>query len=234
MKRLLELSVVSACLGVASLAAAQEEDPEAAVAHRPPPAHRGFQMALRTGYALPFGKATGSSGGKMSDFVGGQVPLFIELGGKPIKHLFIGGYLGAAFGGVTGDAEDACESYEVDCDLAITTRLGVEVQYHILPDQDLNPWVGYGVGLESTSIAVTDGDENGNISNAGFEFARLSAGVDYRISRVFGVGPFADFSFGKYYSYQVDAPKFPDADGDIEDTAFHEWLTVGARFVFFP
>jgi hypothetical protein len=232
MKRFLGVSVFLACLGVGSLAAAQEEDPEAAVAHRPPPAHRGFQMALRTGFALPFGKA--SDDAKMSDFVTGQVPLFVEIGGKPIKQLFIGGYVGVAFGGVAGDMEDACDTLDVDCDVAVTTRLGVEVQYHILPDQDLNPWVGYGLGLEGTSIAVTDGDQDGTITNAGFEFARLSAGIDFRINRVFGVGPFADFSFGKYYSYQIDAPRFPDEDGDIEDRAFHEWLTVGARFVFFP
>jgi len=231
--------VFSACLGSTALCEAQEDDPEAAVAHKPPPAHRGFQMALRTGFSLPFGKVnsetpgTTDDGTKMSDFVTGQVPLFIELGGKPIKQLFIGGYMGVAFGGAAGDSSDACDFVNADC-IGISTRIGVEVQYHILPDQDLNPWVGYGLGLESASLAVTKGDQDGNISYAGFEFVRLSAGLDFRVSRIFGVGPYADFSLGQYYSYRVDAPEFEDRDGDLDEKALHEWLTVGARFVFFP
>lgn len=237
MKLSLAIPVFSACFGLANLAAAQEDDPEAAVAHRAPPAHRGFQMALRTGFAVPFGQVgkinDSSPELSMSDYTTGQVPLLIELGGKPIKHLFVGGYLGIGFGGTAGDTNDACDENDVDC-ISVSTRIGVEVQYHILPHHDINPWVGYGIGIETSSLAVTKGDEDGNISYGGFEFARLSAGADFRISRIFGVGPFADFSIGQYYSYRIDAPVFGDSDGDLEDTAIHEWLTVGARFVFFP
>ncbi len=227
---------VSSPLGVA-LAQDLADDPGAAVAHRAPPAHRGFQMALRTGFAMPFGTAQKAGNGlpktKMSDFVGGQVPFFIEIGGKPIKQLFIGGYFGLGVGPAGGDAADACDDQNVDC-LGVSTRFGVEVQYHILPHEDLNPWVGYGIGFETASLAVKDGDEDGSLNYGGFEFARLSGGVDFRISRVFGLGPFVDFSMGTYGTYRWDAPKFEDSDGDIAETALHEWLTVGARFVFFP
>jgi len=239
MKSLLAVAAFVGATSSLCIARAQElaEDPGAAVAHRAPPASRGFQMALRTGFAIPFGKAAGDGTEppeqKMSDFVTGQVPLFIEIGGKPIKHLFIGGYLGLGIGGAGGDTKDVCEAADIDC-LGVSTRFGVEVQYHILPAEDLNPWVGYGLGFETTSIAIKDGDEDGSLNYGGFEFARLSAGVDFRISRVFGIGPFADFSLGTYGSYRFDAPKIPDSDGDIDKTAIHEWLTVGARFVFFP
>jgi hypothetical protein len=236
MKSLLAVAAfvtVSSQLGVA-FAQDLADDPGAAVAHRAPPASRGFQMALRTGFAIPFGNVEGGDGEmKMSDFVGGQVPLFIEIGGKPIKQLFIGGYLGFGVGSAGGDTKDLCDDLDMDC-YGVSTRLGVEVQYHILPAEDINPWVGYGIGFEGLGVAVKDGDEDGNLSYGGFEFARLSAGLDFRISRVFGVGPFADFSLGSYGSYQIDAPQFPDSDGDVEKTAVHEWLTVGARFVFFP
>lgn len=190
-------------------------------------------MALRTGFSLPFGKVDGDSDAKMSDTVSGQVPLFIELGGKPIKQLFLGAYLGLGIGGVTGDLEDDCDQYDVDC-LAFSAHLGAEVQYHILPHEDLNPWVGYGIGFESLSIAVTQGDEDGNLSFGGFQFARFMGGVDFRINRTLGIGPFVDFSLGQYSSYRVDAPAFPDDEIDFDDKALHEWLTIGARFVFFP
>jgi hypothetical protein len=233
MQRLLPICAFSACLGFSALAAAQDEDPEAAVRHTPPPAHRGFQMALRTGFSMPFGKVEGEGDTKMSDFVSGQVPLFVEIGGKPIKNLFIGGYMGVAFGGTAGDTSDLCDASDIDC-IAVSTRLGAEIQYHILPDQDLNPWIGYGFGFESVSIAITKGDEDGTVTNGGFEFGHFMAGLDFRITRVFGVGPFVDFSLGRYYRYRVDAPGLEDVDRDHDETAFHEWLTLGARFVFFP
>ncbi len=236
MKSLLAVAAFVAASSPLGVALAQDlaDDPGAAVAHRAPPAHRVFLMALRTGFAMPFGKVQGGDAEqKMSDFVSGQVPLFIEIGGKPIKQLFIGGYLGFGVGGAAGDTKDACDDFDVDC-YGVSTRFGVEAQYHILPAEDLNPWVGYGLGFEGVGLAVQDGDEDGNISFGGFEFARLSAGVDFRISRVFGLGPFVDFSLGSYGSYQVDAPRFTDSDGDIKKTAIHEWLTLGARFVFFP
>lgn len=188
-------------------------------------------MAIRTGWAQPFGSVLDDF--DMSDFTTGQVPLFVEIGGKPIRELFVGGYLGLGFGAAAGQLSDTCDQANLDC-MSVSTRIGVEVQWHILPHADFNPWVGYGIGLESSSMYVAQGDEDGNYSMAGFELARLSAGVDYRISRVFGIGPFVDFSLGKYYSYRIDAPAFPDTEGDIDDTAFHEWLTIGARFVFFP
>src|SRR4051794_2710215 len=76
-----------------------------------PPAHVGFQLGIRTGYALPMGKATASGAG-MSDLFSGQVPLFVEIGGKPSPNVFIGGYLGLGFG---GSADKACDRSGVSC-----------------------------------------------------------------------------------------------------------------------
>jgi hypothetical protein len=57
-------------------------------------------MALRTGYSVPLGSVTENL--SMSDSVSGQVPILIDIGGKPIPNLFVGGYLGLGFGGVAG------------------------------------------------------------------------------------------------------------------------------------
>jgi hypothetical protein len=233
MKLLLGVGAFSVVSALAALASAQDLDPEAAVAHRAPPAHRGFQMAVRSGYSLPFGRVQGGPGGKMSDLVTGQVPLFIELGGKPIKPVFIGGYLGFAAGAVAGDMDDRCDTDDLDC-AALSFRLGIEAQYHILPHEDLNPWVGYGIGVESLVIGIAKGDEDGSITHTGFEFARFMAGVDYRINRTIGLGPFADFTMSQYSRYRVDAPVIEDTEGSHDDKALHYWLTLGARVVFFP
>ena len=72
---------------------------EAAVAE-PMPARVGFQMAFRTGYALPMGKVDDEPDGEMSNFYSGQVPIFIEVGGKPSPYIFLGGYFGLGSAGI--------------------------------------------------------------------------------------------------------------------------------------
>jgi hypothetical protein len=49
------------------------------------------------------------------------------------------------------------------------------------------------------------------------------------VNRVFGVGPFLDLSFARYSTISQGSQS-----QDIPDPATHEWLTVGARFLFFP
>lgn len=233
MKVLAAAAAFSVCSSLVSHAFAQDEDPEAAVAHRAPPARRGFQMALRSGVSLPFGKVDGDADLKMSDLVAPQVPLIIDIGGKPIKQLFLGAYVGVGAGAVAGETDDWCDRENLDC-IALSLQAGVQVQYHILPHEDLNPWIGYGLGLESVIIGITHGDEDGSLSFGGFQFARFMGGVDFRINRTLGIGPFVDFALGQYGGYRYDAPVITDDEGDYDDKKLHEWLTIGARFVFFP
>jgi len=191
---------------------------------QPPPARTGFQMDVRTGYSIPMGKVansrdfTATESGKLSDVVSGQVPIIVSIGGKLIPELYLGGYLGLAFGGAADALScSSCSSAGV--------RFGAEVQYHILPAALANPWLGYGLGIES--VAVGDGDHS--LGWGGFQFARFMGGVDFRLDRVFGIGPFVDLSLGNYSTISTG-----DQSVKITDTALHQWLTIGVRAVFFP
>ena len=203
-------------LGLSSVAWGQQK----------PAPRTGFQMAIRTGYSLPMGKVHNgdSSVGtivpmNMSDTFGGQVPFIVDIGGKVIPELFIGGYFGLGIGGAGGQLKDNCPN----CN-SVGLHFGAEVQYHILPAGFVNPWIGYGLGFESSAVG-----DSSSIGFGGFEFARFMGGADFRINRVFGVGPFVDLSMATYSTV---------SDGDtsvsIPETATHEWLTLGVRFVFFP
>ncbi|HEX3855245.1 MAG TPA: hypothetical protein VHW01_29985 [Polyangiaceae bacterium] len=202
-------------LGFSGLAEAQEV----------PPAHRGIQLALRTGYAAELGNV--AQGVKMSQATGGQVPFIVDVGGKPIPELFLGGYFGFGFGGEAGEFRQLCDGNGGGC-ISADVFFGIEAQYQILPAASADPWFGYGVGFESLALGASS---NGGSATGlgGIQFARLSGGVDFRLSRTFGVGPFADFSLGKYSSISVGS-----SSEDIPSTSTHEWLTIGARFVFFP
>jgi hypothetical protein len=186
-----------------------------------PPARTGFQLALRTGYALPMGSA--ASGANQSDIFGGQVPFIVDIGGKIIPNLFIGGYLGLNLGGCGNQITGSCAS--------ASFRIGAEIIYNIIPDGLVNPWFGYGIGIESSAVSAN----NGNTSESLFgpEFGHFSGGVDFRLNRVFGLGPFVDFGLGEYTSGSVTQNGI-SASSSIENKALHEWLTLGAKFTFFP
>lgn len=200
-----------------------------------PPANRGFQIALRTGAAVPFGKVVKDL--DLSDYSSVQVPFLVDIGGKPIKELFIGGYLGVAVGGPAGNTAEFCERRDAGC-AGFGWRLGAEVQYHFIPGGSINPWVGYGLGWEAFALGVVretavedeELDENDYFATAvaGYEFAHLMGGADFRLNRIVGLGPFVDVSFGRY----------TDTDGNDEledaDRATHGWVSLGVRVVFFP
>lgn len=60
------------------------------------------------------------------------------------------------------------------------------------------------------------------------------AGLDFRLGRVFGLGPFIDFSVGEYFRAHIDIGDSTAIDGTLAQTAVHEWLAFGVRGVFFP
>src|SRR5262249_10932146 len=154
-------SIVALGLSTASGAAADDEAATSVEAPRsappayvaepapkgPPLGNRGFQIAFRTGAMAPMGSVKDPSaedtmsgaGSSMSDLVGWQFPIVADIGGKPIPHLFIGGYVGFGVGQTAGELDRACQSRHLDC-RAGSLQLGAEIIYAILPPQWVNPW----------------------------------------------------------------------------------------------
>lgn len=207
-----------------------------------PPAKRGFQLALRTGASVPFGEATKDL--DSSEFSSVQVPFLVDVGGKPLPELFLGGYVGFAFGGPAGTTADFCEAVDAGC-AGFAWRVGAEVQYHFIPDGKVNPWAGYGLGYEAVGFGIGQADEDASEEDdeadgfaaalAGYEFAHLMGGADFRLNKVVGLGPFVDVSFGRYTKVGVaNGDTTRNDDIDDSDEATHGWVTFGIRVVFFP
>lgn len=200
----------------------------------PPLAQTGFQVAFRTGAAIPAGKVSEGSGNAMSDVFATQVPLLVELGGKPIEELFVGVYAGFGLGGVASSFEQQCNAAGVSCSTH-TLRLGIEGIVYMLPGRRIDPWVGYGIGLESSSVTAETNKAFASSGISGLELAHLMAGMDVRVSHYFGIGPFLDVAIGRYTSVHQDATlAAPATDQDIANTATHLWVSLGARAVVFP
>lgn len=222
----------------ASLSAfAEEGDPvtEPAPASEPAPAaasaegsvatsdgagdEKKFQLALRLGYALPLGDV--SDGSKLSDGTSGQLPIWIDAGYLVTPNILVGvyGQYGIVF---VKDCPSgaSCSGHDI--------RLGVQGQYHISPQQSVDPWFGLGFGYEIFGASQSANGQSADLTVKGFEFLNLQGGADFRVGSAFSIGPFVALSLGKYSTAKVTSP-FGDVDGDIEKTAMHEWLTLGLK-----
>ncbi|AKU99559.1 hypothetical protein AKJ09_06223 [Labilithrix luteola] len=196
-----------------------------------PPPREGFQLALRGGVGLPFGKSVGNEA--MSEVFGTQGSFTVDIGGKLGHYIFLGAYLGLGVGGTSGNFEKACEQF--DSCTTVTFRIGAQIQYHILPAEKVNPWIGYGIGYEASGATASKNGNDLTVAATGVEFGHFMGGVDFRLNKTFGIGPFVDFSLGQYSkvtSKQNDreiTSTFAD-----EDRKLHQWLQLGVRGVFFP
>lgn len=197
-------------------------------------------MSVRIGAGVPFGKATGEEGDTQKSRYSTQLAWEIALGGKPTPSLYIGGYAGA-WGGAEGDdpyARTLCREgadRDVDCD-SYSSRVGAEIQWHFIPAGGVNPWIGYGLAYEWASESITD-DVAGRTEESwvhGMQFGRLQAGLDIRLGKVFGLGPYVQAEFGRYVHQTTEVYGKETHSGDIENKALHGWFGTGLRLVLFP
>ena len=200
-----------------------------------PPASRFLQIAFRTGVAIPSGNISAATNDAMSNDFGPQVPLLLELGVKVHPMIFLGAYGGPSFGWTGSDFSNAqCGSGSSRSCLGADWRVGLEVQVHFLPAERFNPWIGYGLGFEAASAWASGGGGAGTgINLTGFELGRFAVGMDVRLSRYFGFGPFIGVDFGSY-SHEHLQGTGGSVDGSIANTSLHEWTTLGVRAVLFP
>lgn len=184
-------------------------------------------VGLRLGYGLPMGDAAKDS--KLSDTFKGMIPIWLDLGYMVTQNVMVGLYGQYAFASV---ADKVCTS-GADCS-GSSMRFGVQGQYHILPAEKINPWVGLGIGYEMSSIKASGGGGEATIGMKGMEYVNIQGGADFKLNPAVGIGPFLSFSLGKYGSSKITATGMPDQSQDIpsDQTAMHEWLTLGVRGAF--
>ncbi len=186
----------------------------------------GIEVGGRVGYAIPLGSLAGGGGTgantDVSNFVSGALPLWLDAGYRfASPNLFVGGYLswGPGFNG-SGLNNCSCSTNLV--------QYGLQAHYHFLPDQSIDPWVGYGIGMESLNLSA----QNGGQSISGWDYAVFQVGADYRaLLDNLGVGPVVNFGIGQYNNLSTSAGG-QSTSASIPNQALHEWLTIGIRGVY--
>jgi hypothetical protein len=198
-------------------------------------------MGLRTGLSVPAGNATGAGNDSLARRYSWQFPLLADLGWKVTESVFLGGYLGVAFGEMGSDSlttrycEDPNYDYqdEIDCS-TFSLQVGAQVIYSLDPGARWNPWIGYGIGYESTRQSIVHQRRNYSEANtaSGVTAAKLMLGADYR--GTVGIGPYAEAAIGRYLRTNTELSDNTVNSSTISDQAFHAWLTFGVRLVVMP
>jgi hypothetical protein len=123
---------------------------------------------------------------------------------------------------------------DVSCS-SVSFHGGVELRYTFAPAEPLTGWIGYGVGVTSATQTISDAGGYREVTTVqGFELARLSGGLDFRVKRGFGLGPYALLSLGRFEHQRTEIRDQVTYSGSIAEPSFHVWLGLGLRMVVFP
>jgi len=214
----------------------------ASTARAAEPAPSGFEIGVRTGYAFSAGNRGAPPNGTdqpVGDYVGGQIPLWLDVGYRFNGDFYLGGFVQYGFGIVNDDRQDACRLDNVDCS-ASDTRLGLMGRYHLPTSSPLSPWLGFGVGYEWGTFSLHQsliGSSNTDQTWSGFEFANLQVGADYHVAPKVALAPFVSVSFGQFRGISTKTTTgmtTTTTEEDVAETSVHEWILIGVRTAFMP
>jgi hypothetical protein len=187
------------------------------------------EVALRGGVAAPGGNAV--EGVPMRDLFGNQLTLGLDVGLRASPHLYMGLFAEGGLG-LGGDLVDgACRTGTHDCGAA-SGRLGAAIHYHFAPYAPLDPWLGYGVAISGATVSGSDAFGTFDRSFAGFEYAKLMAGVDMRLAGSATLGLYAEWTSGVFSQVEAKEDGVVVDSGSVGGTTTHSWFTVGPRLKF--
>jgi hypothetical protein len=207
---------------------------------RSPPGRRqsvvrdqGINLSARVGFGVPSGDISDdrdAAGNKidpaLDDLVNYKIPIWLELGYRFNPSVWGGLYLELAPAKTDRSfcvSGRDCSSHDV--------RFGVDMQLHFAPYNNVDPWLGLGIGAEFLAVKAFDPSINdvSKFTWAGLEFPLLEAGLDLALSPRATIGPYVAWSIGYYTRYGVESPGFAGISGSISDKAIHTWFQIGVK-----
>jgi hypothetical protein len=167
----------------------------------------------------------------LNDVVQGEAALALEIGGKPTPALFLGVLIEGAGGPHGTTFAGTCRGAAADC-VATTGRAGVLARFYFSPGSSQTGWLALGTGVESTSVSAYQRNSTvklAELTATGWEIARASLGLDFRLSPVVGVGLYAVASVATFDTFSGSL-----AADAVGGKSAHGWLGAGVRAVLFP
>ncbi len=173
--------------------------------------YNAFEVAIGAGYSQGVGNV-GSGVPSLTDSGGAGTSLELDLGWRIDPHFLVGVYSSGAWLS-TGDASgNAFNNW--------TATAGVQGNYHFLPGESFDPWVGLGTGWRGYWVNRPQGRD----SRHGLDLARVQVGVDVPVADGITVSPFIGASATLFLTQQLAQDS---AFSDIQDRKVNVFLNAG-------
>jgi outer membrane protein W len=140
-----------------------------------------WEFGLGAGYSQGVGDIGGSSP-TLTDLSHAGAEIQLNVGYRINPNWMVGVY-------GSGGKYNKGNLVSADGDVYSATA-GVQANYHLLPDQQWDPWIGLGAGWRGHWISQAAGTD----SRHGLDVARLQVGVDYRVNSQFSIAPYVGAS----------------------------------------
>ena len=197
------------------LGSAAFADQTVAISSSVPEKTGGLYNALEIGIAAGYSQGVGNVGSgvpSLTDSGGPGTSLELDVGWRIDPHFLVGVYgSGAWFS--TGDAPgNAFNNW--------SATAGVQGNYHFLPGESFDPWVGLGTGWRGYWVNRPEGRD----SRHGLDLARVQVGVDVPVASGIAVSPFIGATATLFLSQQLAQES---SFSDIQDRKVNVFLNAG-------
>jgi hypothetical protein len=187
------IALLSTILAAAAQPAFAQQDAEVtgtAISRSSGAPARAWEIGLGLGYSQGVGDI-GANSPTLTDLTHGGGEVQLNLGYRIDPHWLVGLYGTAgkySLGSLSPGDSDAW-----------SVTAGVQANYHLLPDQQWDPWIGLGSGWRGHWISKPVGSD----VRHGLDLARVQVGVDYRISPELSVSPYVGASATMFLAQEL-------------------------------
>ncbi len=214
------LALAASVLSVGSVAFADET---VGVSASPPEKTGGLYNAFEVGIAAGYNQGVGDVGSNIPSLTNSGGPgtsLELDLGWRIDPHFLVGAYGSGAWLSTGDAAGNAFNNW--------SATAGVQGNYHFLPGEGLDPWVGLGAGWRGYWVNRPQGRD----SRHGLDLARLQVGVDVPVASGVTVSPFVGATATLFLTQQLAQES---SYSDIQDRKVNVFLNAGVmgRFDLF-
>jgi outer membrane protein with beta-barrel domain len=189
-RRLALISIVAAAAAQPVLAQESAEATATAVRRPSGPPERAWEIGVGLGYSQAVGDI-GSNSPSLTDITHGGGELQLNAGYR-INPKWLVGLYGTAgkysLGNLTPDDSDVW-----------SVTAGAQANYHLMPEEQWDPWIGLGAGWRGHWISKPVGTD----TRHGLDLARLQVGVDYRVSPEFSISPYVGATATMFLTEQI-------------------------------
>lgn len=173
--------------------------------------YNAFELSIAAGYTQGVG-SVGAGVPSLTDSGGPGTSLEVDLGWRIDPHFLVGVYsTGAWFS--NGDAPgNAFNNW--------SATAGVQGNYHFLPGENLDPWIGIGTGWRGYWVNRPQGRD----SRHGLDLARAQIGVDIPVTSGVAISPFVGATATLFLTQQLAGDT---SFSDIQDRKVNVFFNAG-------